>query len=141
MLVDALHDILGPSFHVARRAALEQDQEAVAAEAAAQVGGGQLRAQQFGELRHEVLAGEHADGVLDFDEAVRLDVGELAHAALHAVRAALAHRGDQVALLQKARRGVVLDRIGEPHFEIVVFLVRRRDGRCEWPVRSRSRLW
>ena len=90
--------------------------------------GGQLRAQQFGELRHEIFAREYADGVLDFDETVRLDVGELAHAALHAECAALAHRGYQVALLQKAGRGVVLDGIGELHFEIVILLVRRRYG-------------
>ena len=98
----ALDHVLGPGLDVARRAALEQHQEAVAAEAAAQIGGGELRAQQFGELRHEVLAREHADGVLDLDEAVGLDVGELAHAALHAAGAALADRGDQIALLQEA---------------------------------------
>ena len=40
------------------------------------------------------------------------------------MRAALAHRGDQIALLQKARRGVVLDRVGELHLEIVILLVR-----------------
>ncbi len=57
--------------------------KAVAAEAAAQIRGRELRAQQVGELGHEVFAGKHADGALDFDETVRLDMGELAHAALH----------------------------------------------------------
>ena len=104
MVADALDHVLGPGLHVARGAALEQDQEAVAAESAAQVVGGELHAQQLGELRHEVLAREHADRVLDLDEAVGLDVGELAHAALHAVGAALLDRGDQIALLQEARR-------------------------------------
>ena len=65
--------------------------------------------------------------MLNLDEAVGLDVGELAHAALHALRRALAHGGDQIALLQKLRRGVVLDRVGELHFEIAILLVQRRD--------------
>ena len=43
MFVDALDDVLGPGLHVARGAALEHDQEAVAAESAAQVGGRELR--------------------------------------------------------------------------------------------------
>ena len=81
-------------------------------------------AQQLRELRHEILAREHADRILDLEEAVGFDVGELAHAALHAVGAALAHRGDQIALLQEARRGIVLDRVGELHLEVVILLLR-----------------
>ncbi len=109
-------------------AALQHHQDAVAAEAAAQIGGRQLRAQQLGQLRHEILAGDHADGVLDVDEPVGLQVGELAHAALHVLRRALAHRRNEVALLQEPRGGVVLDRLGELYLQIVVLLLQRRDG-------------
>ncbi len=125
MFVHTLHDVLGPGLDVAGRAAFQQDNQAVAAEAAAEIGGRQLRAQQVGELGHEILAREHADGLLNFDEAVRLDEREPAHAALHGVRATFAYRGDHIALLQKARRGVVLDGIGELYLEIAVLLLRR----------------
>ena len=104
MLVDALDDIFGPGLDVALGTAFEHDQEAVAAEPAAQIGGRQLHAQELRELRHEILAREDADRILDLEEAVGFDVGELAHAALHGVRAARVHGGDQIALLQEARR-------------------------------------
>ena len=59
------------------------------------------------------------------------------------VRAARVHCGDQIALLQKARRGVVLDRIGELHLEVVILLVARRNadarGRLVLVVGARQR--
>ncbi len=96
----------------------------IAAESAAQVGRRQLQAHQFRELRHEILAREDSDRILDLEEAVGLDVCELAHAALHGMGATLANRRDQVALLQKARRRVALDGIGELYLEIVILLSR-----------------
>ena len=66
--------------------------------------------------------------MLNVDESVELQVRDLAHAALHVLRRALAHRGDHVSLLQELRGGVVLDRVGKLHFQIAVFLLQRRDG-------------
>ena len=86
-------------------------------------------AQRLGELADEVLAGEHADRVLDLGEAVGLHVGELAHAALHGVGAALLDGGEQIALLQEAGRCVVLDRMRELQLKVVIgALVVRRNA-------------
>ncbi len=129
VIADARDDVLRPGLDIARRAALEQDQEAVAAEASAEVVGGELEAQRLGELADEVLAREHADGGLDLGEAVGLHVGELAHAAFHGVGAALLDGGEQVTLLQEAGRGIVLHRMRELQLEVVIgALVVRRDA-------------
>ena len=126
VFVDAPDDILGPCLHVAGGAALEHHQKAVSTEAAAKIGGGELHPHQLRKLPHEILAREHADRILDVDEAVGFDVGELAYAALHAVGAARMHRGNQIALLQKVSRGVVLDRVRELHLEVVILVCARR---------------
>src|ERR1700690_874870 len=126
MVVDALDDVLRPGLHVLRSAALEHHQDSVAAESAAQIGRRQLSAHQFRELRHEILAREDSDRILNIEEAIGLDVRKLANAALDGMGATLADRRNQVALLEKSRRGVVLDRIGELYLEIVILLVVRR---------------
>ena len=120
VIADARDDVLRPGLDVACRAALEQNQESVAAEASAQIVGRELHAHHFGELPHEVLAREHADRALNLGEPVGLDVGELAHAALHGMCATLGDGGDEIALLQEAGRGIVLDRVGELQLEIVI---------------------
>ncbi len=125
MVADALDHVLGPGLDVARGAAVEEDQKSVAAESAAKVIRGEMHAHELGELRHEVLAREHADGRLDLRETVGLDVGELAHAALHRVRAAFPDRGDQIPLLQEACGRIVLHRVRKLNFEITILAVVR----------------
>src|SRR4029077_1031648 len=105
-----------------RRAALQQDEKAVAAESSAEIRRRELHSEQIGELRHEVLAREDADRMLNVREPVGLDVRELPDAALDADGAALADRGDEVTLLQEARGGIVLDRLVQSRFKIVVLL-------------------
>jgi len=81
MLVHALHDILGPGLDVESRAAFQQDQESVAAEAAAQIGGRSVCARS--NSASCAMKSSIASTPMVFwisMKRFRFDVGELAHA-------------------------------------------------------------
>ena len=88
---DLVHDVLGPGLDVLRVAALDEQHEAVSAEAAGEVAGLQLLAQQAREVAEEILGHQDTELLVQRLVLVGLDVDDAAHAALR--RFGEPHRG------------------------------------------------
>jgi hypothetical protein len=105
-----LHHVLRPGLDVLGVAALEQQHEPVAAEAAREIARLHLLAQQAREVGQEILADQHAELLVHGLVLVRLDVGEAAHAGLHRFGEARAQLLDEIAAMHEPGRRVALHR-------------------------------